>query len=268
MDYTEPVYNAKVTEPTRDLDCFLQDLALRIAETLSDDLVGVYVFGSVALNDYLPPQSDVDVLVVSRESLSLDTKSNLVFEIRSVSETYPAIGLDLIVTSVECVTTLPKDPTFELSIAIGKDWVPETEFGGPYEAILLDLEIARRCGIALYGPSPGELISTVPFERLGPIVRGTIDWHRDHVFDDFHDPLGHYAILNTCRALRYFDEDALCSKSEAARWAQERFPQNEVISEAAKIRSGTRHEPLDRSAIEEFLTAAAGHIDAKPSKNI
>ena len=253
---------AKAASKHADLNRFLRDVAEPIAHIQQAELVGIYVFGSVSLDDYMP-QSDVDLLVVTRGSISRVVKDRIWTEVSTVSKVYPSIGIDMIVTGLPCVTTLPERPTFEMSIAVGKEWKAEVEFGGDYEAILLDLEIARRCGLTLVGPSAVDLIAPVPFERLMPIVRETIDWHRRKLFDPFHDPLGHYAVLNTCRALRYAEESVLSSKTDAAAWARQRFPQYDVIAKATEIRLGNSYEPLDRIAIEDFLAEASSKIDAR-----
>ena len=176
------------------LRSYLYQLTERIANILQDRLVGIYLFGSIAVDDFRPGQSDVDILVVTDKKLAQRLKDRLAGELRKDDLVCPAKGLDLIVTDRHCVTQLPLLPTFEFSISIGEEWETEIEYGGVYEAIVLDLAICRRSGYALFGPPPNEVIAPIPHDLLIPIVRETIVWHRKRLFDPFHDPYGHYAV--------------------------------------------------------------------------
>src|SRR5436305_14912527 len=47
------------------IDAYLEEVAGRLMTVLGDDLVGAYAGGSIALDEYLPGRSDVDVAVVT-----------------------------------------------------------------------------------------------------------------------------------------------------------------------------------------------------------
>jgi predicted nucleotidyltransferase len=238
------------------LRSYLYQLTARIANILQDRLVGIYLFGSIAVDDFRPGQSDIDILVVSDKKLAQRLKDSLAGELQKDDLACPAKGLDLIVTNLHCVTKLPLHPTFEFSISIGDEWETEIEYGGVYEAIVLDLAICRGSGYSLFGPPPEEVIAPIPHDVLTRIVRETILWHRNRLFDPFHDPYGHYAVLNACRAWRFAEEGTLCSKSAGAEWVISYHRGHEIVPEALKIRLGRSTRKLNRTAVERFLDIA------------
>jgi predicted nucleotidyltransferase len=238
------------------LRSYLYQLTERIANILQDRLVGIYLFGSIAVDDFRPGQSDADILVVTDKKLAQRLKDRLAGELRKDDLVCPAKGLDLIVTDRHCVTQLPLHPTFEFSISIGEEWETEIEYGGVYEAIVLDLAICRGSGYALFGPPPNEVIAPIPHDLLIPIVRETIVWHRKRLFDPFHDPYGHYAVLNACRAWRFAEERTLCSKTAGAEWVISRHPGHEIVRKALDIRLGRSIRKLNRASVQRFLDIA------------
>lgn len=48
---------------------------------LGDDLIGVYLHGSIALNAFNPASGDIDILVVVRESIEAATRLEIAREI-------------------------------------------------------------------------------------------------------------------------------------------------------------------------------------------
>jgi predicted nucleotidyltransferase len=65
------------------LDCpikvkdFVLNLLNGIKNLLNDDFVGFYLHGSLAMGGYNPSRSDIDILVVTSESISVQTKREL-----------------------------------------------------------------------------------------------------------------------------------------------------------------------------------------------
>ena len=234
---------------------YLISLTVRLKQILAENLIGIYVSGSIAYDDFTP-RSDIDVLTVSAETLSHGIKAKLARELSNDNLRCPAAGLDLILVNCACASSVPETPTFEFSISTGEKWETEVEYGGVYEELLLEFAICSEFGQALYGPAPREVFAVVPPARLEAILRNVIEWHRKFLFHPFHDPLGHYAVLNACRAWRFAEENVLSSKTGGGEWVLARSPGQKVVGDALDIRLGRYSGKLDKLAVEQFLDVA------------
>lgn len=237
------------------IDEYLNSLTARVKQKLGENVIGIYLTGSLAYDDF-SARSDIDVLAVSRVAVPRRLKDELARELSNDSLRCPAAGLDFILASLDCASSVPDSPTFEFSISTGEKWETEVEYGGVYEELLLEFAICREFGQVLYGPAPGEVFAVVHHERLGEVLRNVIEWHRRHLFHPFHDPLGHYAVLNACRAWRFAEENVLSSKTGGGEWVLARRPAEKVVRDALDIRLGRNSGKLDRLSVEQFLDVA------------
>ena len=233
----------------------------RIAEivhsVLGSDALGVYLVGSMAFDDFAPVQSDIDVLAISSRSVSKDGKRSLARRLDHEQLPCPAVGLDLAIFRSEVVSKPPRVPSYELAISTGPTWDLEVSVGGAEPELLIDFAVCRHRGLTITGPPPKELFGDVPRPALIDAMKVAIRWSRDHVHHAFHDPLGHFAVLNTSRAWRYLEEDVLCSKSEGGEWALERLPSLTIVGEALAIRRGERRDKLDRERVIALIDKVA-----------
>jgi predicted nucleotidyltransferase len=55
----------------------VEDLVRRLQDIVADDLVGVYLHGSLALGCFNPALSDLDLLVVTKQALTSDQRQAL-----------------------------------------------------------------------------------------------------------------------------------------------------------------------------------------------
>jgi hypothetical protein len=242
----------------RGIEYYLNEVTDRLNAALGDNLVGAYVFGSLAYDDFAAGQSDIDVMAICSTGADRDTKQALARELAHENLPCPAVGLDFILTTYDCASTAPTSPTFEFSISTGENWETEVEFGGVYRELVLEFAICRKHAIVLAGPTPAELFAEIPGRRVEDVLRNVVEWHRKYLFHSFHDPLGHYAVLNACRAWRFAEERVLCSKTAGADWILARGHSLEIVKEARAIRTGERpRHKLDRTAVESFLDLAA-----------
>lgn len=233
------------------IDSYLSELATRISRHVENARIAVG--GSAALGD-LQPSSDLDVLVFVSSPLTESLRENLAEELSHRALPCPAHGLDLGMYRLDQLGR--REPEFELGFATGRDWRDEIEMGGIYPGGIVDIEIARRHGIALVGPSPTTYIPEVPVEWLREELAAVIPWHRRHLLDAFHDPTGANAVLNAARAWLFFSESRFASKSEGAGWAAHRSRYPELLREAAIIRSDGKRTNLPREDVLTFLDEA------------
>jgi hypothetical protein len=227
-----------------------------VTQTLGSDLMGVAVTGSLALGDFIPKFSDIDLIAVTSQPLSQYALRDLPARIDDDVLPCPAVSLDLLVFTSEQVLALPSPYAFELAITTGDRWGLEVVPRASDEEMLLDVEISRRQGFSVTGLPPEELFAPVPPQRLRTALLAALTWQREHLFDQRHDPRGTEGVLAACRALYWLETGELASKTEAGR-RQARAPgHGPLVGEALARRGGRIVTALRGSKVRGILDLA------------
>ena len=232
-----------------ELEDYLAELTRRLLGVLADELLGVYAGGSYALGAYEPGRSDIDVTAIAAGALPPAAKQAIVAGLRHEALPCPARGLELVVYPLATAQSGGSEPGFELNLNTGaRMGFRVDEEPGEIEGFwfAIDRSILHDHGVALAGPPPAELFAPIPRATLLPLLRESVDWHRDSEV-----PLGTDVVLNTCRALRFAAEGTWSHKREAGAWAA-----SESIVAAALA-----GDVLARAAVVRFLDAAAAQLD-------
>ncbi len=209
----------KYPEINKVLDLLLKDAS----QVLGNQLVGMYLYGSLSSGDFDLEASDIDFLVVTTSTLPDKT----VAELEVMHDRLWKSGLKWAgklegsyIPKREIKRHNPRNgpcPTvnegrFYLDTP-GSDWI-------------IQRHIVREQGVILAGPDPKTLIDPVSDVDLRRAVRGVLHewwfpmledptWLREHG-SEYHA----YAILTMCRALYTLENGAIVSKSTAAHWLQ------------------------------------------------
>jgi hypothetical protein len=245
-----------VEVPTPDIAEFADRVFRALEETLTDDLIGVYFVGSVALGGYVPAESDVDLVAVSEGALSEQQKRRVASAIVDVSEVCPARGVEFTLYRRDVAGARPRGADFEVNANGGPRMPTAVHLDAAAEQgfwYALDRAIAHRYGVVVSGPPPSTVFADVPRPMLLAAMSESMAWHRAH------EKATLYSVLNACRAWRFAEEDVLGSKLEGAAWARARWPDTELIDGAVALRHG-QQAVLDRAAVDALLVEAASHL--------
>src|SRR5688500_5773369 len=101
-------------ETNSTLEPTFNELTQLFKQELSDNLVGIYLHGSAAMNNFNPSSSDIDILVVAKESLSTDSKKKIGKALISISNNAPGAGLELSVITTSALHNFTYPTPFEL----------------------------------------------------------------------------------------------------------------------------------------------------------
>ena len=214
----------------QDIKHFVNGLVAKLAATLNDNLTGIYLHGSLAMGSYYPPKSDLDLVVVVENKLSVDERKTIAETIAKHSEQKPTTGnIELSVITADTAKTIPVPVPFEVHYST--EWHDKILSGDvDYAKDKTDIDLQshlayiKQRGIVLQGKSIDE-------------VFGEIDWQifMDGVIDDFNwiiegehileTPF--YAVLNICRVLQLLAENSqqVHSKDEGGEWALQNLPE-------------------------------------------
>jgi streptomycin 3"-adenylyltransferase len=209
---------------------FVERVEAAVREELGDELVGVYLHGSLALGSYYPPKSDIDLLLVVRRAMDPPARERLSKLFVDLSTDRPTLG-DVEVSAITEHAARHFEHPLPYEIHYSTSWNERILSGDvDYAAERKDPDLAahvtsvRESGVALYGPLPADLFAPVPEEDFLDSILDDLEWiveGRNILESPF------YGVLNGCRVLLVLaDRSRLVpSKEEAALWALENVPE-------------------------------------------
>lgn len=231
--------------PYQDVNDILAGLADELQETLQDQLVGLYLTGSLTYGDFDKGSSDIDFLAVLTQQLS-DEQLEQVKQIHEhkaseFPEWAKRIEGSYITNEMLANDNPPEQPRPYVNNAkmnsyrYGNEWV-------------LNLYVLHECGIALVGPAAKDFFPKISIERVREFSKKDLhdDWQSKlddlKAFDhEGYEPshIQAYAILTMCRVLHRAKNENVASKRVASAWVKENYPQwRELIEKAENWQHG------------------------------
>jgi predicted nucleotidyltransferase len=248
----------QINHPTKypEINQVLDSLQKSASQVLGNQLVGMYLYGSLASGDFDLETSDIDFLVVTSSTLPDKTIAELEAMHHRLWKTEAKWAAKLEGSYIPrrdirkhnprsgaCPTV--NEGRFYLDTR-GSDWI-------------IQRHIIREQGVVLAGPDPKTLIDPVSPADLRQAVKGVLNewwfpmledptWLREHG-SAYHA----YAILTMCRALYTLEKGEIVSKPVAARWVQGKLGEDwrKVIDQALLAqKSNADHFELYRHALQ------------------
>jgi hypothetical protein len=228
-------------------------------QALGDDLVGSYLFGSLATGDFDPGISDVDTVAVLHADLTRAQLVALKHLHRDIVEEMPwwEDRVEVVYLSSRALQAFRTESSSAARVSPGE----------PFHAIevdhrwLIDWYQLRAVGTALCGPPATSLVPVISHEEYVDAVRQhMLDW-TDSV-EGLTQGSQAYAILTMCRGLRTWRTGEHVSKREAARWACETLPEHaQLIQDAVLWRERSHMEPpIDGAESGEDTKRFLAHV--------
>ena len=192
-------------------------------ETLGENLVGVYLHGSLAMGCFNPAKSDLDLLLVVEETIADDTKIRFMEQVVELNKEAPAKGIEMsIVKRIVCKPlAYPTPYELHFSIAHLERFYQSAQgyvdrFHGTDKDLAAHAAIINRYGMVLYGAPVEEVFGEVPKEIYADSIWYDVGSAEEEITEN---PV--YLTLNLCRALAYLEADLVLSKEAGGTWALE-----------------------------------------------
>jgi predicted nucleotidyltransferase len=248
-------------QPYPELREVLRVFADEIAAELGENLVGIYLVGSLASGDF-DADSDVDFLVVTNTELTeANMKSLQEIQVRIHDmECYPAKHLEGSYISIADLN--------DSSIVGQKELYYFDNGSTEYETSTHDNQwhvrwILRERGIALVGPTPELLLQAVPLNELHNEMKMAMLQVKQLFEDEMDRPLSFFnsrfgqsfVVLTYCRMLQTLHTGTVQSKKAAVKWAKQIVAPKwiAVIEQAWQEREGVRFLVKIRQRAEQSL---------------
>lgn len=211
---------------------FLDRVTNELTQLLSDNLVGIYVWGSVATGSFVDGLSDIDQLIVVKRSIDDGQLAKLQdWAAQLMQEEKCAEKFDAVIVTTETINAGDGSGS-QGGIEFWKgelQWTDNCLGDNP-----LVLDTVLKSGQCLYGPPATEVIQAVPTEKIVNALKQEIGSLEDGLENHFDD-MGwrYYAITTLCRILYTFKEANYLSKKDALLWYRDTQPPRETLIEAA-----------------------------------
>ena len=237
-----------------------------VRELLGPHAVGAYLFGSAVLGG-LQPESDLDVLVVSKRQTTREEKQHLVDRLLTISGRrtpqgrWRRVELTIVVESEIKPWRFP--PSFDFQYG---DWLrSEFESGNlapwptttnPDLASLITMVLLGNTPVL--GPPPAEIFDPVPHDDLVRAMVGDIDTLLGDLDGDTRN-----VVLTLARVWSTVATGVIRSKDAAADWALDRLPEEHqaVLARARAIYLVDAEDRWDD--IQPHVRPHANHVVAE-----
>ena len=270
--------DTKIPEhPYPELRQILNMFVDEVAAELGENLVGIYLIGSIASGDF-DLDSDVDFLVVTNAELT-------------EADMKPLQDIQIKIHEIDCYPAKHLEGSY-ISISDLNNWniVGEKKLyyflngSTTYEESTHDNQwhvrwILRERGITLVGPKPETILKSIPLDETLNEIKMTMLQIKRLFEDEINRPLSFFnsrfgqsfTVLTYCRMLHTLHTGTVQSKKAGAKWAKGfvDLKWGKLIDQAWKEREGVRFMIKIRQRAEptllyetlEFINYAIAQID-------
>lgn len=224
-----------------------------LSHALGENLIGIYLHGSMCLGSFQPSRSDLDIMVITQTSINASQRFHLMNGFLALHKKPSPIEL-----SVLCISDLNpwRHPT-PYEFHFSEYWRPKFEVIArendlafwDFKEVCTDGDIAchvtliNQSGICIYGRAINEVFPPVPEEDFWDSIYWGIDY-----FSKLEGELLVTGILTLLRIWSYKENKAIYSKAEAGRWGIDLVPSQyrHIVENAIEIHN-------DQAQIKNFL---------------
>jgi len=228
---------------------------------LETNLSGIYLHGSLAMGCFNPDRSDIDLLVVTSQGMSIETKRRVIQLLLHASVAPNPIEISFLVEQQlhPFQHPLPFDLHYGEShreqyrqALISGEWMRWNDETKRDIDLATHLTVTLVRGICLFGKPVKEVFLPVPAcYYIASIVGDFADAREGRL------TMPVYFILNACRVYAYLLDGSIFSKDEGGSWGLLTLPgeYHSIIAQALHIYQGSRKdEPFDVAALDLFAT--------------
>lgn len=228
--YTMPIQN------------YINEIVNVFTDEMNDNLVGVYLHGSLAMGCFNPETSDVDLLVICQESMPDYAKRKIIKRLLSVTQGNKN-QLEMSIIQKRYLKAFEYPTPFELHYFHPKYLMEENYIcgGKGFEDpdLAAHIMVTYHRGIKLIGPEIKSIME--PINRV---------YYIHSIFNDIEDAPNQivekpvYFTLNLCRVMHYLLEGKVSSKKEGGEWAGTHLPEEyqRIVKQCLDVYNGGSKE--------------------------
>lgn len=231
---------------------FLNTITADFETILGDNLLGVYLTGSLTTNSYIEKLSDIDLIVVLNNPVSSSEKEGLDAWSKDLQAKYP-LSEFLDVAFIDRASILKTDGnTQSIGLEFWKGKISESD--NTLGDNLLVWASILQSGIKLYGVEAHEIIKDIPHKYLKNVMLKELKRLKELMNEAFDDDIKfrYYAITTLCRMHYTNQMKGFISKKEALEWYKSQSGNHQLLIEAAMQFLAGNEQALIRTRKEEY----------------
>jgi hypothetical protein len=185
--------------------------------------VGVYLYGSLATQDFDPNGSDIDLLIVLNDAIELGQLPML----EALHDNFKASHhewqnrLDVAYISRESLSEF-KTKTYSLVVSSGGEPLAIRQAPAYY---LIDWYKVQEHGVPIDGPAVVSIMPHITREEFVETIRGYMYMLSKHVDEATNQGYQAYLVLTMCRSFYACVNGEPVSKKAGAQWFTDKYPQ-------------------------------------------
>jgi hypothetical protein len=219
-----------------DINALLDTFTAGVTTHFRENLIGIYLTGSLTYNDFVPGRSDIDLLVVLQQAATPTDVERIRQLHAHVAAIYPAWA-DRVECSYIPAAWLPQTepPIPPRPYAGNGNFYPEATYGNEW---IINTWLLYEYGVALTGPPFRDLRPPVDLADVQAACKRDFikEWlpklEQPDGLDDPH--VQSYIVLNLCRILSAVVAGQVTSKTPSAAWVRQTYPEWAALVSAAQ----------------------------------
>ncbi len=202
----------------------LNKIIMEHRKLLKNNLIGIYLHGSLVMRCFNENLSDIDYIVVVKEKIPFEIKRRIIDLLIALFQYAPKKGIEMSIVLEKDVKNFVYPTPFELHYSKDHDerYANDANYicGDSVDKDLAaHITVINHRGVCLYGKPINEVFGEVPEGYyLDSIIYDIENAQREIL----NNPV--YYVLNLCRVLYYLKEKVVSSKYEGGEWAKEILP--------------------------------------------
>ena len=214
------------------------------ARVLGENLVGIYVHGSLAFGCFTWETGDIDLIIVVKNEPEPAQKREIIETVIEIGKSAPAKGVEFsVLLADDCGNfSHPMPYVMHCSNAHTERYLSDMDghiarLRGTDRDLAAHLTVMKAAGFPFMGPPVADVFGNVPPEAYLDSLMSDIGDARMQIADE---PV--YIALNLCRVLAWLREGKVLSKEDGGKWGRDNLP--------------GRFLPLVEAALECYRTGA------------
>jgi hypothetical protein len=242
-------------------------LQIDFEHILGQNLLGIYLDGSLALGGFQPARSDINVLAVVDEKIDSSLKRKLVELLLRISNMPRPLDVYILATKDLFPLQLPlsfelhySEPLREMLLQELRNGTLQNDMVYIDSRLTISLAVLQRAGIVLSGRPIEETLPVIPEAAFREALIQSIEEARARLPQD---PISF--IFNACRTVAYLQDGVLLAKDAGAEWGLQHLPErfHALIQQPLTLYRGEAlKRPVGRAVLNDF----AGYISSEIAK--
>ncbi|MBO4872733.1 MAG: DUF4111 domain-containing protein [Lachnospiraceae bacterium] len=247
-------------------DSLINGFVEQSKEILRDNLVGIYLHGSLAMGCFNPRKSDIDLIIVVDRPLSDPVKRTFMDMVVGYNARGPAKGIEMSVVLRKVCKPFVYPTPYELHFSAGYlEWYEEDpddyirEMKGTDKDLAAHFTVINNRGVCLCGLPIKDVFAEVP----GRDYMDSLWFDIENAAEEITEyPL--YLTLNLARVLAYKEDGLVLSKKEGGEWAIKALPPEyrPLITEAMREYSESAEAVYDQALAKQYAAYVIKRIQS------